>query len=584
MTCSEIGVLRSIAGTSEDTASLSGCLLSSLLLLLLLQLSLNILRQIFREKLVVRAAYPNPLWKQHRFEVYDLFLPLTGEDKWKNTKRRFILNHFLNGNLTDPDVIEHFCPFGHCLNEEEVRSCFARLVANALIPSKPPKYARGRWTNYDLAVSWCGLLEAHHSLLKQVIVQYTAPRQKIPQLPKRIADLPPGEDSDGSDKWDDVLKGFLEDQPLPIHDTRDDKSEGSQGEKEADPKVGGFHWIEFNKRQKAQAGKFVSSDPYASIAIMQQVCRHMLAVMHYFLLVSGDAWERRQEHNSSQGEMRKYKVLECANGEALKRAFDSLVTSLNSPPIALPDICHTRHHRNKFFAMISKGLCAMHQVVRMEHRGFPFRLFQLLEKGMPSLQESPCCLHDELTSSFREHFFGNAGRFVDAPVALEALAICTSVDVAKIECRHASNRDLTMLRGSGWTPSLSVISAKFSCGTFKPSEKHNRRKVKKHLQKQTKTRRPGGAWRAFLSQRLQAQRWNEDPSFGGKQLTMHDLSIEYHQLSDAEKTYFAEVGRLATIAGRHGYTPFGKRVRKSNKFLVLPQSNLEPSLQVGPLP
>ena len=305
----------------------------------------DILRQIFQEKLVVRAAFPNPLWKQHRLEVYDLFLPLAGEAKWNNAKRRFILNHFLNGNLTDPDIIEHFCPFGHCLNEEEVRSCFARLVPNALIPSKPPKYARGRWTNYDLAVNWCGLLEAHHSLLKQVIVQYTGPPQKIPQLPKRIADLPPGEDSDGSDKWDGVLKDFLADEPLPIHDTHDGKSEGSQGEREADSKGGGFNWIEFNKRQKAQAGKFVNSDPYASIAIMQQVCRHMLAVMHYFLLVSGDEWERRQEHISSQGGMRKYKVLECANGEALQRAFESLVTyclTAHVPHTSSPEhvLCH----------------------------------------------------------------------------------------------------------------------------------------------------------------------------------------------------------------------------------------------------
>lgn len=49
---------------------------------------------------------------------------------------------------------------------------------------------------------------------------------------------------------------------------------------------------------------------------------------------------------------------------------------------------------------------------------------------------------------------------------------------------------------------------------------------------------------------------------------MKDLSNEYKQLSAEEKAYFVEVGRLATLAGQHGHTPFGKRTRRP--VLALP--------------
>lgn len=543
----------------------------------------DLLRQIFRDKLVIRWVEPKPEWTKHRMEVYDLYLPLTGDAKWANMRRRFVLNHLLNGNLQD-SPIEHFCPFNHCQDEADVRDSFSRHVALALIPGKPPKYSRGRWTNYDRSVIWNGLLDAHHSLLQQIILTYTgAPQTQVLEPGKAIQDVPlPAEDSD-DDQWCGLMQDLLRedgDRPKPNKSAPvcDDNSGGdhhnSQDEEDCHPpqnvgdQFSAFQWVEFNRRQKAQAGAFVSSNPGPSIAIMQQVCRHFLTVMHCFLKFSGEEWEREQEHLASEGKGHSFRALDCARGSAVQECFDALTQSLDSLPIALPSLSHTRHYRNGWFSMVSKGLCALHQLVRMDHRGFPFRLFTALDKDLSSINEAPPCMHDELTAAFVEHFLSKASHFVDCDATLEALGVITNVDVAKIECRHASNRDLTMLRGSGWTPSLSTISAKFARGTFKKHDPNQQVKVKKTVVKKSKCKRPGGAWRAFLSNRLASRTWNEDSRFGGLQLSMKDLSNEYKQLSAEEKAYFVEVGRLATLAGQHGHTPFGKRTRRP--VLALP--------------
>ena len=139
----------------------------------------DLLRQIFREKLEIKPFRPREVWTQHRLQIYDLFLASSwGWQMAKSQASVHSLNHFLNGNLEDASVVHHFCPYNHCSSEQDVRNSFANQVAWALLPEKPPKYSRGRWVNYDRAIMWCGLLEAHHSLLQQVILRYTGKPQK----------------------------------------------------------------------------------------------------------------------------------------------------------------------------------------------------------------------------------------------------------------------------------------------------------------------------------------------------------------------------------------------------------------------
>lgn len=567
----------------------------------------SILQGIFKERLIIKHVMPNeaPHLIKYRSQVYDVFLPLHGAMKYQNMKRRFILNHFLNGNLENSCEIEHYCPFNHCIDDDEVHKCFATYVAWALIPTKVPKYSRGRWTGWDKALQWTGLLASHHSLLSELILRYTntkklqvcpsvKPRLEMQPLPSHLsADAEPQSEDD---TWGAVAADILQsvnpvpapqaaqtpagtDEPADKPDGEDsdvgsDKNidlAGGQAGEGALPELKEFSWVEYNKQQKAKASAYVQTDHCASLAILMQVVEHFLVVMHHFLKMSGDEWDLQQQSLSNQGQKRGYRLLDCTQAVAVKRCFDDLVGLLQGIPKALPHLSHTREKRNWFFRLISKGACAFHQVVRLPHFSFPFKLFLALEQGWGAISSEPSCLHDELTAHFVSHF-SKEENIADGNAALEALGICSHCDIAQVECRHATNRDFTMLRGRGWRPNLEVVSAKFVCGTFKAIKTSHERRIKKKVKKdaQKKVHRPGGAWRAFLSQRLRGQRPIVDGSASHTgEKTMKDYSEEYASLTQEEKAYFLEVGRLATIAGRAGYIPFGRPEKNKAKTKCL---------------
>ena len=54
----------------------------------------------------------------------------------------------------------------------------------------------------------------------------------------------------------------------------------------------------------------------------------------------------------------------------------------------------------------------------------------------------------------------------EATAVLYALAALISTDIAALEARHASNREMSLLRSRGWWPSVQTLSAKFIGRTF----------------------------------------------------------------------------------------------------------------------
>ncbi len=535
----------------------------------------SILQKFFESELKIRATEPHEEWTSYRNEVYDEFLPVgpaAGTSSDRNLRRRFVLSHFMNANLQD-QAIQHMCPFNHCADEAEVHRCFAKLVANALVPTKPPKYSRGRWTNFQEATMWNGLLAAHHGLLERLILEYTGKSKPAPQ-PNQVVVRDPTDSDEGG--WQDVVMQMLGDQPAnselfeaPI----EIESEPPQPPHDQPPT--GFDWMEYNRRKKAEAAKWASSGPYPNICVMQQVTKHFQKLMHHFLKVSGEEWEKEQEQKVARGEVRSYRVLDFAKGTAVKECFDSLTQCLQQCPRALPLVNHTRKYRVLYFCMICKGMAALHQLIRNPQSGLPYSMFKVLDLdlGWSEFEKILDCQQDELSAKLANHFSQ-----CDRPEAfaiLESLAIATCLDVAAIECRHATNRDFSLLRGSGWTPSLQVISAKFACGTFKFNRKRSKKgpktrqvnqkkKVRKVNRKGKPIHRPGGAWRAFVSEKVQGRKWMAGD--------MQKYAQEYKTLTDAERMRFQEIGELATLAGQSGYRPFGPQhaVAKQPQQHILP--------------
>ena len=159
---------------------------------------------------------------------------------------------------------------------------------------------------------------------------------------------------------------------------------------------------------------------------------------------------------------------------------------------------------------------------------------------------------------------------------IESLASIYSVDIARIEARHSSNREITMLCSRGWFVNLATRCTTFvswtvsrlwrSCADVcsaapeKPSREKagpaKRRAGKEHCQK--KRRGGGGALRAFIHHRFQ------DLPSGQRKFTvsmMSELADEYRVLPPDQKQMFQRAGLAAAAAHRQGFRSFSKLPR-----------------------
>ncbi len=150
----------------------------------------------------------------------------------------------------------------------------------------------------------------------------------------------------------------------------------------------------------------------------------------------------------------------------------------------------------------------------------------------------------------------------EALAVVECIASLCSVDIAGIEARHATNREISHMYGKGWLPSLQTLSARFISHTvsgltslfktlgIKQTQKKKRDIPSDKSKPPPKKKRGGGAWRAFVHFHCQGNR------FSGERIS--ELAEQYHNLSQEEFDFFADVGEKAVEAHREGFLPFAK--------------------------
>ena len=122
----------------------------------------QVLCRILLERLVVRheEAPEDADTVSYREGLFDTFMPVQGVPaplRKLNAKRRYVINRLLNGRLQFSEV-QHWCVFSCCPSPDLTVRCIAIYLTWAMIPCQLPKFARSRWTNWDTALNWTGLL------------------------------------------------------------------------------------------------------------------------------------------------------------------------------------------------------------------------------------------------------------------------------------------------------------------------------------------------------------------------------------------------------------------------------------------
>ena len=513
-----------------------------------------VLGQIFLEHLQVFYEEPPEQFRPFRESVLDCFVPVTQGNRLRsrNLKRRHIISRLLNGDW-EAEHLEHYCQWGCCDDFECTMEKSMRFLAWAIVPGKCPKFCRSRWTRYDEAVDWVGLLSVLcRGKFLTLLMEKTIgkPNQSL----KETAAEPPARLAvkDRRQKWEHAA---LEDcgvlQPgakpaaaiIPVKDTTQD-SDANAGDGQPD-------WKAFNEKKKTEARTYVATNPGPRLVGMRTVVTHLLSLMLAFLNICSDSWEKKQKAISLRGLPRSYQVLEAAVGTQVADCMNALIDAFHIVPKALPSWGMQRSVRNQVFQMLVNALCGIHALLRVQREGFPFQWFRVLRGEFDHVYSFPHCMHDEFTSEMFQHFHTCETAESAACVAItEAIAANFVLDTVRIEARHASNREQTMQRGRGWQVNMSMLNARFVCMQFathqgrkKPDQKA--RQVRKRTKKPSKG---GGAWRAFLAHRFKGHRFTKE--------SIKAIANEYRNLSAHEWAFFHEAGVAATLAHKSGHKSF----------------------------
>lgn len=201
-------------------------------------------------------------------------------------------------------------------------------------------------------------------------------------------------------------------------------------------------------------------------------------------------------------------------------------------------------------------------------------------------------ISSSLCTAYRLFLFVNSPKFVfgvlpqpikDTPEKLqsaeclgilEALASCFVFDIAGVEAKHNSNREMTLLNNRGWVPSLQSLTSKFVCKcagqlskrfkfafgldpkaptTTTESNRSDQTAVKKVLRTGG-----GGPWRVFCHHRAQGQKFSAE--------MLQQLSREYNSLSNEERRVYEQAGLAAVEARKRGFRSFESENKKPKKL------------------
>ena len=159
---------------------------------------------------------------------------------------------------------------------------------------------------------------------------------------------------------------------------------------------------------------------------------------------------------------------------------------------------------------------------------------------------------------------------------LESIASFISLDISQIEARHATNREITLMRARGWYPSLEYVTASFvtrfqqhlgdwrwrKSRDSKEEADKDKQTTEKHSKKKKKKGGGGGAWRAFIHEKASGERF--DRGLNGQ--SIGGVAAENRALTPEQKARYVNAGRMATHAHAQGFKAFASSTPSSEQW------------------
>ena len=287
---------------------------------------------------------------------------------------------------------------------------FAVYTTWALVPKQCPVFPRSRWTNYDGALEWCGILAGCHNLLEKIFHELFGNPSKEPQpLPSSETAVAPLE-AETFDPWDSMFQeigsnppramGSMQPQNVSVFPQDDANQEDDKQPGDADKP----DWVQQKKQNKKKAALWSFSDPLRRLCVIMEVVRILLSCMYDFLFVSGQGFEKNQQVRASKKQQRTFPVLVASENRKVESSIQSLLGLLWRVPQAVSISQFNISLRHMRFRMVSSAICTMHLLLRIPRRGCPCQVFKVLTGGAEELLQVPPCMHDPLAHMVLEQY------------------------------------------------------------------------------------------------------------------------------------------------------------------------------------
>ena len=331
---------------------------------------------------------------EHREHVLSLLLTGSSADQARKVK----LGVLLTGNFAS-ERIAWYVGAG----PQPDMLAWSRDVAKLLLPRATPVVERHRWMNACPGVDSAALLANIHSLLRRVV-------------PLWIAALK-GDGAEGGKGNDDDSESELGESVGPV------------------PRLptGELDWTAWNAAQRGDAKRFASSSFDGALLVVRVCFQLQIILLHGLEERSSLDWLGRVFQGwAGQGPSTPCRLVDAASLRLTLAYFKKCYKLLVSPDgwLALASHQTIQRESSLAFCLLSRGACAVYQLMHTPNKGFPYKLFSLLRLvGKPSfrvaaqdIQDAPACMLDSFSAQFLR-------RYRNALESDECLAVLQSIAV-----------------------------------------------------------------------------------------------------------------------------------------------------------
>jgi hypothetical protein len=236
-------------------------------------------------------------------------------------------------------------------------------------------------------------------------------------------------------------------------------------------------WTAENEQAKSDTFNFGKSAPGPRLLLTTVAVRPIIGLIRHYERVSSKAFDVESLYNAGKGESSPSRIAMAREG-SLTREFVSEASALltKEPWDNLLGQADTTHKNNNIvFSLVSCALCGVMQLLSHRYALYPFKLWDLLNSDLDlatvieSILKDPKCMQDKFTKVFLKFFRGRLNSDI-CLLTLFSIGLLARLDIARLECKHASIRRFLAGFGVSWVKHIEHVSCDFAVSQARIAE------------------------------------------------------------------------------------------------------------------